>query len=92
MERVRAMIAPPSYLYEVSSARAPEGFHSVKEEPQRKDFQVDFPFENPTGYKKPTVRSEEVEKTKIGSISSNPIRQHFIPPPGKPSLGWSLGR
>ena len=49
MERVRAMIAPPSYLYEVSSARAPEGFHSVKEEPQRKDFQVDFPFENPTG-------------------------------------------
>ena len=42
------MIAPPSYLYEVSSARAPEGFHSVKEEPQRKDFQVDFPFENPT--------------------------------------------
>ena len=43
------MIAPPSYLYEVSSARAPEGFHSVKEEPQRKDFQVDFPFENPTG-------------------------------------------
>jgi hypothetical protein len=33
----------------VSSARAPEGFHSVKEEPQRKDFQVDFPFENPTG-------------------------------------------
>ena len=30
MERVRAMIAPPSYLYEVSSARAPEGFHSVK--------------------------------------------------------------
>ena len=52
MERVRAMIAPPSYLYEVSSARAPEGFHSVKEEPQRKDFQVDFPFENPTGYKK----------------------------------------
>ena len=24
------MIAPPSYLYEVSSARAPEGFHSVK--------------------------------------------------------------
>ena len=50
MERVRAMIAPPSYLYEVSSARAPEGFHSVKEEPQRKDFQVDFPFENPTGY------------------------------------------
>jgi hypothetical protein len=23
---------------------------------------VDFPFENPTGYKKPTVRSEEVEK------------------------------
>ena len=38
------MIAPPSYLYEVSSARAPEGFHSVKEEPQRKDFQVDFPF------------------------------------------------
>ena len=51
MERVRAMIAPPSYLYEVSSARAPEGFHSVKEEPQRKDFQVDFPFENPTGYK-----------------------------------------
>ena len=43
MERVRAMIAPPSYLYEVSSARAPEGFHSVKEEPQRKDFQVDFP-------------------------------------------------
>ena len=50
------MIAPPSYLYEVSSARAPEGFHSVKEEPQRKDFQVDFPFENPTGYKKPTVR------------------------------------
>ena len=39
------MIAPP-YLYEVSSARAPEGFHSVKEEPQRKDFQVDFPFEN----------------------------------------------
>ena len=56
MERVRAMIAPPSYLYEVSSARAPEGFHSVKEEPQRKDFQVDFPFENPTGYKKPTAR------------------------------------
>ena len=55
MERVRAMIAPPSYLYEVSSARAPEGFHSVKEEPQRKDFQVDFPFENPTGYKKPTA-------------------------------------
>ena len=50
------MIAPPSYLYEVSSARAPEGFHSVKEEPQRKDFQVDFPFENPTGYKKPTAR------------------------------------
>jgi len=47
---------PPSYLYEVSSARAPEGFHSVKEEPQRKDFQVDFPFENPTGYKKPTAR------------------------------------
>ena len=57
MERVRAMIAPPSYLYEVSSARAPEGFHSVKEEPQRKDFQVDFPFENPTGYKKPTATS-----------------------------------
>ena len=57
MERVRAMIAPPSYLYEVSSARAPEGFHSVKEEPQRKDFQVDFPFENPTGYKKPTARN-----------------------------------
>ena len=57
MERVRAMIAPPSYLYEVSSARAPEGFHSVKEEPQRKDFQVDFPFENPTGYKKPTART-----------------------------------
>ena len=52
MERVRAMIAPPSYLYEVSSARAPEGFHSVKEEPQRKDFQVDFPFENPTGFSK----------------------------------------
>ena len=51
------MIAPPSYLYEVSSARAPEGFHSVKEEPQRKDFQVDFPFENPTGYKKPTARN-----------------------------------
>ena len=50
------MIAPPSYLYEVSSARAPEGFHSVKEEPQRKDFQVDFPFENPTGYKKPTAK------------------------------------
>ena len=59
MERVRAMIAPPSYLYEVSSARAPEGFHSVKEEPQRKDFQVDFPFENPTGYKKPTAKEKE---------------------------------
>ena len=51
--------AHPSYLYEVSSARAPEGFHSVKEEPQRKDFQVDFPFENPTGYKKPTARYKQ---------------------------------
>ena len=30
MERARAMITPPSYLYEVSSARAPEGFHSAK--------------------------------------------------------------
>ena len=55
------MIAPPSYLYEVSSARAPEGFHSVKEEPQRKDFQVDFPFENPTGYKKPTARNLKLD-------------------------------
>ena len=58
------MIAPPSYLYEVSSARAPEGFHSVKEEPQRKDFQVDFPFENPTGYKKPTAREFLVPSTR----------------------------
>ena len=57
--RRRGEEAAPSYLYEVSSARAPEGFHSVKEEPQRKDFQVDFPFENPTGYKKPTARYKQ---------------------------------
>ena len=34
MERARAMITPPSYLYEVSSARAREGFHSVKVDPR----------------------------------------------------------
>ena len=61
MERARAMIAPPSYLYEVSSARAPEGFHSVKEEPQRKDLQVDVPFENPTGSKKPTASKGQAD-------------------------------
>ena len=64
------MIAPPSYLYEVSSARAPEGFHSVKEEPQRKDFQVDFPFENPTGYKKPTARYLQVDTPKMGHFQN----------------------
>ena len=30
------MIAPPSYLYEVSSARAPEGFHTVVSRRSRK--------------------------------------------------------
>ena len=70
------MIAPPSYLYEVSSARAPEGFHSVKEEPQRKDFQVDFPFENPTGYKKPTARSlRSLTKSHVGTLQISTLKR-----------------
>jgi len=44
MERVRAMISPPSHLYEVSSARAPEGFHIVLRGATNEGFSGGFPF------------------------------------------------